>query len=103
MPHSWINGIDSQIESLINNGLNLNRKFKVFWSEIRDAFDAHNIPLASYKPVNSSVNLNARECEFPQEGWYECQIRRFKSKFTPKYTYIYINFTKHCMSPSMSL
>lgn len=77
VPHSWLNDIDSHIENLINNGVNSNRKFKVFWSEKPAALDADGIPLASYKPVT----LSAHRYKYPEEGWYECQIRRFKSEF----------------------
>lgn len=82
VPHSWINDIDSHIEFFINNGVVSNRKFKSFWSDEQEAMDADGIPLASYMPIRfDTCAMRRREFKFPEQGWYDCKIRRFKSKF----------------------
>lgn len=59
-----------------------NRKFKSFWSDEQEAMDADGIPLASYMPIRfDTCAMRRREFKFPEQGWYDCKIRRFKSKF----------------------
>lgn len=66
----------------MNNGVNSNRKFKSFWSDEQAAMNADGIPLASYMPIRfDTCAMRGRVFKFPEEGWYECKIRRFKCKF----------------------
>lgn len=76
VPHSWIKEIDSHLEHLINNGLNSNVKFDIFWSNNPQAFNNDGIPLGSYQPIA----FNTCASQFPNEGWYKGQIKRFKCK-----------------------
>lgn len=61
-------------EDFINNGLNAHRRFLVFYTNNPDAFDINGMPRTDFK-LNSNAGLIE---DFPKEGWYECQIRRFK-------------------------
>lgn len=79
VPHSWIHNIDLIFESLVNNGMNRNQKFKSFWSNEQEAMNADGIPLASYMPIRFESNaMRRRVFPFPEEGWYDSKIRRFK-------------------------
>lgn len=96
VPHSWINEFDSYFESFINAGVNSSRKFKTFWSDEQEAKDADGIPMASYMPIRfDTCAMRNRVFKFPEEGWYECKIRRCKSKFNLMIILVIINL-KNC-------
>lgn len=81
VPHTWINGIKSLIEGFMNNGVNSNRKFAVFWPDSPEAFDANGITLVTFEPTIPYNENDIDTHNFPEEGWYHCQIRRFKCKY----------------------
>lgn len=63
------------MEGMINNGVNASIVFVVYYTQNRDAFQ-NEIPRWDFKP-----NVHARfDCEFPNEGWYHCCIKKFKGK-----------------------
>lgn len=70
IPH-WIRGIN--YEDMINNGINRNLKFLAFYSDNQNVFDEHGVPLRSHVP-----DPNAQGVVFPNDGWYLCQVRKFK-------------------------
>lgn len=66
----------------MNNGLNSNQTFKSFWSDEEMAKDADGMPLATYMPIRfDTPNIRRRVFKYPEEGWYDCKIRRIRSKF----------------------
>lgn len=79
IPYKWI--LDINYESIINDGLNRNKQFYAFWTNDENAFDEHGVPKICYVP-NWNARLDARGLAsglvFPNEGWYLCQIRKFK-------------------------
>lgn len=87
VPYTWISGSNLHLENFINNGVNSNRDFYVFWTDKIEAFDRNGYARADYSP-----NLNAGcSNKFPAEGWYRCRIRKFKSMY--KNTSKSINFS----------
>lgn len=80
IPYKWVSGIN--YESIINNGINRNIKFRAFYTNNQDAFDEHGIPRPNYDP-----DANARGQIFPNDGWYFCQIRKFKVNHTQAIAY----------------
>lgn len=83
IPYKWIRDIN--YESIINDGLNRNKQFYAFWTNDENAFDEHGVPKICYVP-NWNARLDALGLAsglasglvFPNEGWYLCQIRKFK-------------------------
>lgn len=76
VPHTWINGISDHLEKFINNGLNRNQKFTVFYTNSIEAFDENSMPKADFLP-----NFNvSRHRVFPNEGLYLGQLTSFRSK-----------------------
>lgn len=75
VPHSWIKEINFHAENIINNGINHNRKFMVFWTDNPEAFIGQR-PLRNYAPNVFASTTSI----FPDEGWYSCYIKRFKCK-----------------------
>lgn len=77
VPHSWILDINKHVEKFMNNGLNKNQTFVVFWTGNSAAFDENDVPRAEFKP---KLNGN-RAAQFPDEGLYDCNIMSCRSKF----------------------
>lgn len=77
VPYSWVSGIDSIVEHLVNFGMDSTHKFKVFWSKKPEALNNDGIPIDTYGPYGK---FQRPENLFPAEDWYECQIRRFRCK-----------------------
>lgn len=71
IPLKWVRGID--YENTFNHGLNRNKKYNAFYTNNPNAFDEHGIPNVNHVP-----DPNAHGRAFPNEGWYSCQIRKFK-------------------------
>lgn len=69
--YKWVQGIN--YESIINDGLNKNKKFHASYTNDRNAFDELGIPRANYMP-----DPNAHGHSFPNDGWYMCKLRKFK-------------------------
>lgn len=70
-PFKWVRGLN--YEHIVNNGLDRNRKFQAFWTNNDNAFDEHGVPKRNYIPDPTAFSL-----AFPNTGWYECKIRKFK-------------------------
>lgn len=86
VPFRWTRGIN--YENTLNNGLNRNITFHTFWTRDPYAFDRDGVPKFSYAP-----DPNARGKKFPDDGWYECKVVKFKGKWSefirrPIYLYI---------------
>lgn len=79
VPHAWIRHMKDHIETFINNGLNHNRKFYTFWTHRPEAFDNTGVPRADYR-INFAAQI-ANGNDFPREGWYRCQLKKFHRKF----------------------
>lgn len=79
VPHTWIRNINCHLESFINNGLNCNRNFYTFWTDDDEAFDNNGLPREEY-PVNNEASERSI---YPNEGWYQCRMKKFRSKFNP--------------------
>lgn len=78
VPHTWIK-LTPFIERIINGPLNSNIIFEVFYTKNDNAF--HNgIPRADFLP-NLSASTTSK---YPNEGWYQCNIRRFNCKCSLK-------------------
>lgn len=74
VPHQWIKDVSQHLESFINNGLNNNQTSSVFWTDRTDAFDENGKPKHLFKPnVDAGYGYN-----FPEEGFYECQLVKFR-------------------------
>lgn len=76
VPYTWISGVELHLQTFINNGINSNRNFYVFWTNKPEAFDQHGNPRVGYAPNRLADISN----NFPSEGWYQCRIRRFHGK-----------------------
>lgn len=48
VPYKWVRGI--VYEDIVNNGINRNKKFRVFYTNDGNAFDDHGVPKGSYEP-----------------------------------------------------
>lgn len=80
VPYTWIQ-LNNFMEWMVNNGINSNITFEVFYTENPDAFE-NEVPRINFAP-----NVHASsESQFPNEGWYTCFIRRFHSMYYFKYT-----------------
>lgn len=67
VPHSWIRELNTHLEVFINDGVDSNRKFRVFWTNNPEAFDNTGTPRFGYRP-----NINAGFSSiFPNDGYYE--------------------------------
>lgn len=76
VPYSWIKDLNEFIERFINNGVNSNIDFEVFWTHRSDAFDQNGLPRSDY-PTNPTAS---KQSQFPFEGWYPCRIRKFRGR-----------------------
>lgn len=75
VPYSWIK-LNDFMEWIVNNGINSNVPFEVFYTQNDDAYE-NGVPRIDFAP-----NVHAScESQFPNEGWYSCFIRRFKCMF----------------------
>lgn len=72
VPHSWIRDIEKHLEKL---GLNSYQNYRVFWTDDVRAFDENLVPEQGFKP-NYSAGFTS---QFPEEGWYLCRLKRFRS------------------------
>lgn len=72
VPFSWLK-LDGFMEMIVNNGINSNITFDVFYTQNPDAF-VNGVPRADFAP-NMLAGSNSR---YPRESWYKCFIRRFK-------------------------
>lgn len=73
VPYRWTRGLN--YEYAINNGVNRNVKISTFWTSDPVAFDLNGVPRIRYLP-----NFTASGQQFPAEGWYPCNIVKFKGK-----------------------
>lgn len=78
VPYSWLK-LDRFLEWTVNNGINSNIPFEVFYTRNADAFE-NGIPRLDFAP-NMHASSNSR---FPNEGWYSCYIRRFRCMYNLK-------------------
>lgn len=76
VPVKWIKDILNHIEKFINNGLNRNQEFSVFWTNRLDAYNENGLP----KPFMTNFNPTAFKPTFPAEGIYGGYLRGFRSK-----------------------
>lgn len=81
VPRTWIYDISKHVEKFINNGLNRNQKFSVFYTDSNDAFDENDIPKLNFVPDFTANDRNARQNIFPNHGVYECNLQSFRCKF----------------------
>lgn len=77
VPASWISSADKLIEHFINYSINSNKSFLFYWTGNPQAFHGNGLPRFEYKPNVHAVSTN----EFPKEGWYRCQMKRFHREF----------------------
>lgn len=80
VPSSWIKEIDSNWQKFINNGVNTNQVFTVFYSESRDAMDEHGKPNSDY-----AAKFSDEMKKFPEEGCYFANILKYFGKFSCTY------------------
>lgn len=74
VPHSWIKNVSQHLEKFMNNGLNSNQMYTVYWTNSADAYDDNGIPKTSFRPNFDSVGGG----KFPEDGLYRCYLKRFK-------------------------
>lgn len=83
VPYSWLK-YDAFMECIVNNGINSNITFEVFYTQNADAF-VNGVPLGVPR-TEFEPNVHASsESQFPNEGWYRCFIRRFYSMYCLNY------------------
>lgn len=75
VPSCWIKEIDSNWQKFINNGVNSNQLFAVFYSTCPEAMDANGVPNSKFVPKFSDEIK-----EFPQEGCYFAKILKYFGK-----------------------
>lgn len=76
VPHKWIMNISEHLEKFINNGLNRNQKYTVYWTNAAGSIDENGVPKSDFVP-NFNVSRNTH---FPNEGLYLCNLLRFQGK-----------------------
>lgn len=72
VPYSWIE-LNCHMEGMINNGVNANIIFVVYYTLNQAAF-RNGIPRWDFQP-NIHAHFNR---QFPNEGWYHCRVKKFK-------------------------
>lgn len=77
VPSSWILGIDAQWEKFVNQSLNRNQKFLVFYSTRPEAIDADQRPNEDFVP---DFDLRT-DIDYPNEGCYVAKLVTFKSMY----------------------
>lgn len=75
VPYSWVK-LNRFLESTVNNGINTNIPFDVFYTLNPEAFQ-NAIPKLNFPPIIHA----SRTSIFPNEGWFRCYIRRFKCMY----------------------
>lgn len=75
VPYQWLK-INRFLEWTINNGINSNITFDVFYTQNPDAFH-DGVPRLDFAPIMQASSTSI----FPNEGFYKCYIRRFRRKF----------------------
>lgn len=76
VPITWIEDIDSHWEKFVNESINRNQRFKVFYSQEADATDDFGWPDLSYVP-NFTVAIDP---QFPATGCYKAKLVAYKGK-----------------------
>lgn len=76
VPYTWVDGLQNHLELFLNNGINSNKKHKVFYTDNPRAF-ANGLPLLNFIP-NNGVGFSTR---FPEEGWYICFVKKIKCRY----------------------
>lgn len=61
----------------MNQGVNSNQIFRVFWTDDPAAFLENGLPNPNFEP-NVFASENG---DFPKEGWYKSQIIKFRGNF----------------------
>lgn len=74
IPKKWIQEIDENWEKFVNNSINRNQTFVVYYSEEGDAMDPNGIPNINFVPDFSFVS----EVDFPRTGCYLAKLIRYK-------------------------
>lgn len=74
VPIEWIRGLDSHMVKFLNYGVSGNQTYRVFWTTDPNAFKRNEIPKNDYPPNVFASN----DAIFPHEGWYKCNITKFK-------------------------
>lgn len=77
VPYHWLREVRLHTEKFMNNGVNRNQQFRVFYTDDANAFDVNGLPRLSY---GSNVRASYRSV-FPEEGWYRCRIVKFKGNY----------------------
>lgn len=75
VPSSWINEININWQKFVNNGLNSNQMFSVFYSANAEALDKNGAPNPNFVPTFSNEIK-----EFPEEGCYFGKILKYFGK-----------------------
>lgn len=75
IPYTWVKEIGANWQKFVNQGLNKNQKYTVFYSENAGAFDEQNRPNVNYK-----LNFTNELKMFPEEGCYYGKLLKFYSK-----------------------
>lgn len=66
----WIKNISQHIEKFLNNGLNRNQIFTIFWTKCAEAKDENGLPNPKFKPKFYPTGN-----EFPEEGIFDGYLR----------------------------
>lgn len=97
VPATWLRDIRLYTEKFVNNGLNSNQTYMVYWTENEDAFEFLGLPpkLPLTKPrLDFPADPNASTASiFPKEGWYACRVVKFKgnANFARNFASKYVN------------
>lgn len=76
VPITWIENIDMHWEKFINESINRNQKFKVFYSQEPNAVDDFNRPDPSFEP-NYQLQMDP---EFPETACYTANLVGYRGK-----------------------
>lgn len=76
VPYTWVYGVENIIELLLNNGVNSNKKRRVYFTNNPNAFGRDNVPSSSNVPDH---NIGFAR-KFPEDGWYVAYIKKIHCK-----------------------
>lgn len=69
----------------MNYGVNTNQVHWIYWTDNPDAFDANGFPSPRFEPNPNATIMG----QFPNEGWYQCHVIKYKGNLESIYLEIY--------------